>query len=83
MLRLSNRAEGDFKTSQDLAREYIDDFLVNPEILSSESLFYTDVLYPMYLTEKQDSQLRELSSKLNVSVGVLFRSAISKGLGVP
>jgi hypothetical protein len=81
-LRLANRAEGIGESTGDLVRMYVDEYLSNPEIPVA-SYFGEDgmVLRSFYLNEDQDNKLTYLADNHKVTVGMLFRMAISKGLG--
>ncbi len=79
-LRLSNRASGNSENTADLVRKYLDSFLENPEVFVPTE---PDTLRSYYLTVEQDVKLTELSKKLNLTKGTLFRIAIDKSLGTP
>lgn len=79
-LRLSNRCYLSSPSQTDEINEYIEKFLDNPEIIPSTE---PTALRSYYLSDENDIKLGELSKKLGVSKGTLFRIALDKGLGTP
>jgi hypothetical protein len=81
-LRLSNRAAAVGESPADLVRQFVDEFFTNPQIpTATYSLEDKIVLRSFYLTEYQDDRLAWLAKQHKVTIGMLFRQVISKGLG--
>ena len=82
-LRLSNRASYEKKAPNELAQEYVEDYVSDNSWNIIQDNTDGMALRSFHLTQEQDMLLDVLANKFQTTKGNVFRSAIAKGIGTP
>lgn len=81
-LRIANRSAANELSTQELARKYLDDFLADPVLVEGYDVIDNKMFFTIYLSVEQDIALTSLAKTLGKSKGYLFRTAMSRRMGV-